>query len=208
MIMMPLVGLAALTCLVPGQIGGPAMPASVSNVRFNTLMSGNDAKTAASGVFTFNEPNAFGSYWRANQRARAPYLQPDFFQYWRLVAIHTGSRPSTGYGLGVQKIVRRIDRATIFALESTPPRGSRNVQMVTSPWVLLKVERGAFDFALETRQFAGYAGAQSGQAGTTMQVGGATVTFGPGYSDCDHCRHRGRGSCHCDKGARNCDCGN
>lgn len=205
--MKPLVGLLALGCAsaAHGQFGY-GLPANVSNVRFQTLASGDDATTGASGIFVFNEPVAWENYWRNNHRGPRPNLERGFFQNWRLVAIRLGQRPTTGYGVGVQKIVRRIDKATIFALEAVPPRRSVNAQVVTSPWVLLRVERGAFDFNLQIQRVVGYPGGQSAAGGSTVRIGGATVTFGPG-GGCDHCNHRGRRGCGCQSGQQGCDCG-
>lgn len=199
--MTPLVGLVALACTAP-QIG---LPANSSNVQYRTMASGTDLKTNSPGLFLFNEPNAWENYWSENHQGPRPFVTRDFFQKWRLLAIHAGNRPTSGYGIGVQKIVRRIDKATIFGIESIPPRGSRNAQVITSPWVLLQVERGAFDFQLQTQRFEGYAGTQSLPPGSTVKVGGATVIFGPGYSGCDHCDHYRRGNCRCE-GGRDCDC--
>jgi hypothetical protein len=184
------------------------LPQNVSNVRFQTIASGSDARTNAPGLYVLNEPVGWENYWHAHHSGPMPQLENGFFYRWRLVAIHAGNRPSGGYGVGVTRIQRNIDKALISAIEYTPPRQSRNSQGTTSPWVLLRVETGAFDFDLQTRTVVGYpAGTQYVQGGTTMKVGGATITFVPGYgSSCDHCRHRGRDGCHCEKGGRGCDC--
>ena len=185
--MKPFVGLLALLAapcalaqfgVVPG--GG------YSNVQFAPLAQGVDLTTNSPGIYTFNNAVAFEDYWRTNHRGAGPVLQANFFQSWRLVAIHAGNRPGVGYGLGVTGITRRIDRATISAIETVPPaprdgrNGRRAPSVTTSPWVLLRVERGAFDFALQTRQVQGYGGATNASGLTSVKVGGATVTFGPG----------------------------
>ncbi|GEM_PF-4507677 len=207
--MKSLVGLVALLA-APSAFGQLTygLPANVSNVQYRTMATGTDLTTNTPGVFVFNEPVSWENYWRQNHRGPGPAMERNFFQKWRLVAIHAGDRPTGGYALGVQKIVRRIDKATIFGIEAIPSRGSRPSRGTTSPWVLLQVERGAFDFELQTRQLPGYAsGGTSVAGGSTVQIGGATVTFGPGYSSgCDHCDHCGRGSCRCDRGDRGCDC--
>ena len=165
---------------VPGQL-----PANASNVRYATIARGTDGPTNVSGLFVFNEPTGWSNYWRANHAGAAPALEQGFWNDWRLVAIHAGGRPTEGYDLGVLRIDRRIDRATISTLETVPPRGARLRSVATAPWVLLRVERGAFDFVLQTQRAVGYAsGVRTVAGGSTVQVGGATVTFGPGGTGC------------------------
>lgn len=207
--MKPIVGLLAFVCAASSSAQiGMGLPQNVSNVRFQTVASGSDARTNAPGLYVLNEPVAWENYWHTHHAGPLPQLENGFFYRWRLVAIHTGTRPSAGYGVGVMRIQRNIDKALITAIEYTPPRQSRSAQTTTSPWILLRVETGAFDFDLQTQKVVGYpSGAQFVPGGTTMKVGGATITFLPGYGGgCDHCRHRGRDGCHCQKGGRDCDC--
>lgn len=178
-------GLVALAAAQnPLGLGGVpgGLPPNASNVRFQTIASGTDLTTNTPGLFVFNNPVAWTGYWRANHQGAGPFLEQGFFNNWRLVAIHAGSRPTEGYGLGVLRIDRRIDRAVVSAVETVPPRRSRARGGATSPWILLRVERGAFDLVLQTRQVEGYPAAQTVPGGTTVQLGnGATATFGPGY---------------------------
>ena len=204
-----LVGLLALACTaqIPIQGGfGASVPGHFTPVRFQTIRSGTDATTNRSGLFVFNEPNSWESYWRENHKGPIPTLERGFFTRWRILAIRSGNRPTGGYGLGVRQILRRVDKATVCAIESIPPNNSRPRRGETSPWAILQVELGAFDFELQTQRFAGYAGATTLPAGSQVKIGGATVTFGPGYGyGCDHCDHYGRGACHC-QGGKDCDC--
>ena len=172
----------ALVALAAAQTPFGMSPSS-SNVRYDLVARGVDATTGASGLMVFNEPVSFANYWRANHRGAVPSLYPGFFNGWRLVAIHAGGRPGEGYGLGVTRIDRRIDRAVVSAIETVPPRRSRSRGgSPTSPWVLLRVERGAFDLVLQTRQVEGVPAYQTVRPGQVVQVGGATVIFGdPGY---------------------------
>lgn len=168
---------------VPGQL-----PASASNVRYQTIAQGIDGAANVSGMFVFNEPTGWANYWRQNHRGPAPVLEQGFFNNWRLVAIHAGGRPTDGYNLNVLRIDRRIDRAVISALETVPPQNVRMHAVTTAPWVVLRVERGAFDFTLQTQRMVGYgSGGRTYASGTTVQVGGATVTFGPGGGDGGYC---------------------
>jgi hypothetical protein len=173
------VGLCALALAVgaTAQLAGN-LGSNVSNVRYATIASGTDVKTNSPGLYVLTEPSSWGSYWAQHHNGAPPRLEQGFFLKWRLVAIHSGNRSTGGYGLVVNKIVRRIDRATINATELTPPPRARNTQAITSPWVLMRVERGAFDFDLQTRQATGYP-ATSGRGVTQVQAGGATITFGP-----------------------------
>jgi hypothetical protein len=209
-------GIVALSCVAaahgqlanPGQVTVPGTFApGTSNIRFQTMSQGVDSKQNLNGMFLFNEPTGWENYWRANHRGPAPQLEQGFFYNWRILAIHVGNRPTSGYGLAVMGMNRRIDKATVNLVEYTPPRGSRNAQVVTSPWIILRVETGAFDFQLQSRQIAGYpAGAQYVQGGQTIKIGGTTITFLPNNYGCDHCRHRNRGDCRCEKGCKDCDC--
>lgn len=216
--MKPMVGVLALCCagLAYGQLanqGQVTVPGTfgpgTSNIRFQTMAQGTDGKQNLAGMFLFNEPTGWENYWLANHKGPPPQLERGFFNNWRILAIHTGNRPTSGYGIGVVGMNRRIDKATVYAVEFVPPRNARTAQVVTSPWILLRVEAGAFDFELQKRVVAGYpSGAQVVPGGQTMKIGGVTVTIVPNAYGCDHCRHRGRGGCHCEKGDRGCDCGN
>ena len=196
------VALLAASCAfgqLPGMPG--TLPESASNVRFATVASGSELTTNSPGLYVLEEPIGWSNYWRAHHRGPVPNLEQGFFYHWRLVAIHAGVRPTAGYGLAVMRMDRRIDRATISAVETTPMRGSRNAAVATSPWILLRVERGAFGFALETRQVVSQYGAIPG--GTVIKSGGATIIM-TGGGGCDHCDHRGRRGCRC--GGAGCTC--
>ncbi len=184
-------GLVALAAAQnPLGLGGVTgqLPANSSNVRFQTVAQGVDGLSNVSGLFVFNEATGWINYWRANHQGAAPSLEQGFFNNWRMVAIHVGGCPTDGYGLNVLRMDRRIDRATICALETIPPRNARTRAVATAPWIVLRVERGAFDFNLQVQRMVGYAsGAQTVAGGSTVQVGGATVTFGPGGSGGGYC---------------------
>ena len=187
-----------------GQLGGVPgrLPESASNVRFATMASGIDLATNSPGLYVFNEPVGWSNYWRAHHRSPVPNLEPGFFNNWRLVAIHAGVRPTSGYGLTVTRIDRHIDRATISVVETTPMRGARNSQVATSPWTILRVERGAFGFDLRTQQVAEQYGAVPN--GTVIKIGDTTIIM-TGGGGCDHCNHRGRQGCRCGRG-EGCTC--
>ena len=197
------VALLAASCAcaqLPGMPG--TLPESSSNVRFQTVGSGDSLATNSPGLYVLDEPVSWSNYWRANHRGPMPNLEAGFFYNWRLVAIHAGTRPTAGYGLTVMRMDRRIDRATISAVETVPMRGSRNAAVATSPWILLRVERGAFGFDLQTRQVASQYGTVPG--GTVVKTGGVTIIM-TGSGGCDHCAHRGREGCRCGGGA-GCTC--
>ncbi len=169
------------------------LPQSSSNVRYDMIARGNDLATNSPGLYVFNEPVGWSNYWRANHREAGPNLEPGFFSRWRLVAIHAGVRPGPGYDLRVQRIDRRIDRAVVSALEIVPPqrrngrggddghsRRSNAPTFTTAPWILLRVERGAFDLVLQTRQIEGVPAYQTVRPGSVVKVGGATIIFTPG----------------------------
>ena len=193
--------------LLAPQLGGVPgrLPESSSNVRFQTVAQGADATNARAGLFVIDEPVGWANYWQGFHRERAPYLEPGFFNAWRLVAIHTGARAGDGYSVNVLRMDRNIDRALISAVETVPPPGRLTRRTAPSaPWVLLRVERGAFGFDLRLGRVVG--GATGAYApGSSVRIGGATVTFAPGVAaGCDHCDHRGRDGCRCGRGR--CDC--
>ena len=193
-------------------LGAGSLGAGASNVRFATVARGLDGPSAP-GFFVLNNPVVWDNYWRTNHQGPAPTLEANFFGSWRLVAIHLGDRPSGGYAVNVASMIRSYDRltmATIRAIETVPPRGVRTDAGATSPWVLLRVEQGAFGLTLQTLKSSGFAtGVTTMSGGTTViKSGGATVIIGGGGDGggCDHCDHCGRGTCHCARGARGCDC--
>ena len=218
-------GLLALSCVglahgqylpqggVMGGLGRDSQGAGTSNVRFSTVALGADGGGNAPAFVVMDSLAAWTRYWNASHRGeKAPSLETGFFVNWRLLAIHLGTRPSGGYGVRVASITRIIEQptiATVAALETVPPRGAGVSQGQTSPWVLVRVEQGAFGLKLRSQAADGFTqGVTTVPGATVIKSGGATIIIGGGGvpSGCDHCDHQGRGSCHCANGARGCDC--
>jgi hypothetical protein len=131
----------------------------------------------------FNDPemvvmpteNDFQAYWQRamGQAGNAAPKGVDWIKF-KLVAIHLGTRPNSGYSVIVQNITRNGVYATIHAVEQTPIPNQYVAQVQTSPWVIVKVERAAVDFRLDMT---------SRQAHPSIILGPGGVYIGPKEND-------------------------
>ncbi|MDA8354002.1 MAG: protease complex subunit PrcB family protein [Firmicutes bacterium] len=51
-----------------------------------------------------------------------------------------GQRPTGGYAIQVEKVVRKGDTIQVIAEESPPPKGSFNTQVITQPTTVISLE--------------------------------------------------------------------
>ncbi len=170
-----------LLCLVlsfvsaGAQIGQGTTWGRANMVDWRTFRSGAASNFNTQELVLLNTENDFLSYWP--RAMGSPALSApngvDWIKY-RLVAVHLGSRPTSGFGIHVQNIVRDGGHATIHAVEETPLSNQYVANVSSSPWVIVKVERNAVAFKLQM---------SSRQARPSIILGPGGTYIGPGDND-------------------------
>ncbi|MEZ0325760.1 MAG: protease complex subunit PrcB family protein [Fimbriimonas sp.] len=157
------------------QIGQESTWGRANMIDWRTFKSGTASRYNAQEMFVLNTENDFLNYWP--KAMGSPALSApegvDWIKY-RLVAVHLGSRPTSGYGIFVQNIVRDGAFATVHAVEETPLPDQYVAKVPCSPWVIVKVERSAVSFKLQM---------SSRQARPAIILGPGGTYIGPGDND-------------------------
>ena len=141
-------------------------------VDWRTFKSGTSSKFNDPEMVVLNTENDYLSYWQRAMGGTAP-TGNDWIKY-RLVAVHLGNRPTSGYGIFVQNIVKDGAHAMVHAVEEIPIPGQYVAKIACSPWVLVKVERTSVAFRLQMT---------SRQARPAIILGPGGSYIGPGDND-------------------------
>jgi hypothetical protein len=131
------------------QIGG-----APQGIVWRTVMMGERSAVKTQSVLVMESEGAFQTYWTRNT-GNPPETAPKTIDWakQKLVAVHLGERPTTGYSLLVTGITRNLDgNAVISVLERAPTPGQFVGQTITSPFALLAVDRAPVRFVLSVRQ--------------------------------------------------------
>jgi hypothetical protein len=117
--------------------------------QFDPYWSGSRCFVRQENWFSIDDETGYVNYWRRNVSTSVPGLDLDWDRY-RLVAIHLGSRPTTGFEIRVDGIDRLPDgTARIRVIEERSTRLSDLRPISTSPFVVIKVERDLPSFTIE-----------------------------------------------------------
>lgn len=116
------------------------------NVSYRTIASGNNATEKQQRMFNISDQGAFENYLLIAQSNSRPKV--DFFKD-RVVAIFLGTRNTGGYSASVSKVSVAASVATIEVTESTPAAGEMTTQALTSPWVMIAIDRSVLEFKLK-----------------------------------------------------------
>ncbi|MGV3617835.1 MAG: protease complex subunit PrcB family protein [Fimbriimonas sp.] len=191
--MSSLATLTALAALVltpaapaQGQAGGSAWNAQ-NQVNFNAFRTGITSQITNAGLIEISSEADFQAYW-ARSTGQAPQTAPQGIDWNRqkLIAIHLGQRRSGGYSVVVQSIRRTGAFAVVSAVERKPAPNQYVAQMITSPYVLVKVDRISIPFRLSMTEREG------GQI-----PGGRIIVTDPGtviVNPSDHSQRHGGGT--------------
>jgi hypothetical protein len=146
LLLLPFIALCAAAL---GQFGQGTTWGRANMIDWGTFKSGTTSKFLDPQMLVLNTENDFIAYWpRATGNSALSAPQGLDWNKYKLVAIHIGSRATSGYSVYVQNIVRDGAFATIHAVEATPLRNQYVAKVQTSPWVIVKVERNAVEFKL------------------------------------------------------------
>lgn len=134
-------GLVSLAAGVLAQYGtGP-----LDVVRWSTFKSGTNSRVEGTLTRVLVSEADFQAYW-ANSMGEPAHTAPRGIDWNKeqLIAIHIGTRNSGGYAVKVQSIKReRTSTLVVEYIETTPAKGSLNTMALTSPWVLVRMDRTA-----------------------------------------------------------------
>ncbi|MCO5296427.1 MAG: protease complex subunit PrcB family protein [Fimbriimonadaceae bacterium] len=123
-----------------------------TGVRYRTFDSGVLSAITTPRQQVLNNEAEFQTYWRQHTGSAASAPRGIEWGKELLIAIHLGNRPTAGY----QVYVEGIDRPTpndlvVRFVESQPPKGMAAATMITSPWVLVRVERAGGNIRFQSR---------------------------------------------------------
>jgi hypothetical protein len=138
------------------------------NVAYRTIASGTNAAEKQQRMFHITDQGALENYLKVAQSNSRPKV--DFFKD-RVVAIFLGPRPTGGYAASVRSVSVVANVATIEVTEATPAKGDITTQALTSPWVMIAIDRSVLDFKLNVTKV---------QQDGGILVGPYTVWY-PGY---------------------------
>jgi hypothetical protein len=114
-------------------------------IKWSTLQSGQHSRIERPTTRVLNNEAELQAYWR-DAMGESPTAAPRGIEFGKemLLAIHLGDRPTGGYKVHVQSISRtRAAELTVEYVETEPAPGSANIQVRTSPWTLVRMERSA-----------------------------------------------------------------
>lgn len=114
-------------------------------VRWSTFKSGTNSRVEGTMTRILENEADFQTYW-AKSMGESPQSAPRGVDWTkeRLAAIHIGRRSSGGYSVRVHSIKREQSANLVIEyVETTPAKGSANTMALTSPWVLVRMDRTA-----------------------------------------------------------------
>jgi hypothetical protein len=149
-----------------------------NQLNWSVLTSGTQSQFRQQAFQILSSENELQMYWRAST-GQAPETAPKGVNWLKekLVAIHLGQRPSGGYSVVVQNVAKNGVYATVYAVEQTPARGQWVSQQITSPYVIVRVDRSAAQLGLDLKQQEG------GSTGGVTVYGQGIIRFNPSNYD-------------------------
>ncbi len=156
--------LPAMLVLAAAWLAVVVAPAAAAPVSFHTIArapmsNGGDepgfvvSRTVRAWHRLWNDRIADGVFTRAGVRKQAPAVD---FGRSMVVTVFAGSRPTGGYWLRVDRVVRRGNVLIVRATEHDPGDGCATTMQLTSPFVAVRVPRspGIVDVRVAVRQAA------------------------------------------------------
>lgn len=145
-----LVALAGFLCI-------GACQAQTHGISFNMLEGGAFAGTGKQGYQCkiLRDRNRFENLYREIHRNRlpAPPIPEVDFQRYAVLFFSLDARPTAGYSVDVEEIVRKGNRLDVRLKITAPPKDSIQAQVITRPFVMITVEQYS---GLQEVRFIGY----------------------------------------------------
>ena len=121
-------------------------------LKYRTFNSGVHSNIQHSGLRVLNNDAEFQSYWA--QLTGSAANAPRGIEWGKelLIAINLGTRSSGGYQVYVERIDRpKPNDIVVHYVESQPAPGSVNTAVMTSPWVLVRMDRAGGNIQFQGR---------------------------------------------------------
>jgi hypothetical protein len=122
-------------------------------IRYRTYETGLQSRVERQSFFILNNEAEFQRYWQTAQ-GQPPQTAPRGIDWGReqLVAFHIGRRPTAGYSAQVGSIQRvRPNEVVAEFVELLPVPGQMQAQVVTSPWIIIRMDRTPGTLSFRTR---------------------------------------------------------
>ncbi|MEM7735847.1 MAG: protease complex subunit PrcB family protein [Deinococcota bacterium] len=121
----------------------------VTEPGWRIFAEGDIAAIASSDFAIATSDNELIELWNiayGNQLAQPPLPEVDFARQ-SIIGIFVGERPTGGYSLQARSVVIEGNDVYIGLQENSPPEGAITTQVLTSPWLMVQVNRPALDVA-------------------------------------------------------------
>lgn len=121
-----------------------------NEIEFSDFSSGTFCAIRNRGLVTLDNDAQYQAYW-GRLTGQDRQAAPRGVNWWkeRVVVVHLGTRPSSGYQLRVVRVERNGNAGIVRAIEQRPVPGSFVNQVETSPYVMLRVPRTISSFSLD-----------------------------------------------------------
>ena len=153
-------------------------------VRFSTVAMGDQAGVDRPGLYRFYDEATFRNHWNRNHLV-GQYPPKIDWTADQVIVLHLGRRNTGGYGINIGAMDKLANGGVrITAVETTPPAGSVTTQALTSPFLVLAVDRmvPSFDLAWTKAPLGGFSSVPKGA--TVISSGGTVTVISPLIGPC------------------------
>ncbi|MBS1704731.1 MAG: protease complex subunit PrcB family protein [Armatimonadetes bacterium] len=179
--------ISAAAVAIPTVPGDP-----LHTVKWSNYRSGTTSRYEKESCQVLVNEGDFQRYWvqAMGQPSTSAPKDVDWNTY-QLIAIHLGKRQTGGYSVFVRSVTLDVRDLAITYVAQSPGKHDRVSQNVTSPWVIIKVERnGGVARFVRTEQVGSDSGSHGGHDGYPGHAPGCLCCC------CQH-RHGSVGRNHC-----------
>lgn len=125
-------------------------------IKWRTFDSGTTSRIQARSMRVLNNEAEFQTYWAQHTGSAADAPKGVEWGKELLIAIHSGVKTSGGYTVYVETMDRPTPNDIVVKfVEVKPPAGSVNITLMTSPWVLVRMERAGGNIRFQGREVTG-----------------------------------------------------
>jgi hypothetical protein len=130
------------------------------SIQWRTYKSGTTGPAPFARELVLQTPGSWQAFYREATGNPAAFAPADVdWGKELLVAICLGQRPTTGYSVFVESVKRiRPNEILVGYVESTPRRGEAVAEMLTSPWIVIRMNRAAGQILFSKRKVEGRPG--------------------------------------------------
>lgn len=134
-----------------GQFGDP--------IKWRTYLEGDNCKITRAGLHLIQSEADWQTFWTklSGQPASTAPRDIDWLKE-NLIAVTAGSRPTAGFSIYIETVDRtRASEYVLRGVEVTPMKGQVLAEMLTAPYVIIRIEKLAGNPQLSTRTMGRWA---------------------------------------------------